>query len=129
MGRWTAALLAIGGAIGLLAGLIAGANQVLWYFEDDRLRNINWLAQDEKWNAEQLGKLDSILQRQDEIQSEMATQSLLLGEVRETQKRRFEELEQEHKWLVNELNAAVRTMAIELGRVSERHRGLPARHP
>ena len=94
---------------------------MLWYFEDDRQRNIVWLEQDVKWNAEQLTKLDEILQRQDEIRRELATQSLTLERIHDS----FEGLETEHKWIVGVVHSAVLSIALELGKVSERQNSLP----
>ena len=84
--------------------------------QDEATRQAAWLDLDKKEYAKQFGELTA-------IRKEMATQSLLLSEIRETQKRRFEELEGEHKWVVGEVYRGSIAMALELGRVSERTRG------
>lgn len=73
-------------------GILSSFAGVLWYFEDERNRNIGWEKQDQKWNAEQLAKLDELHADHDALRRD----------------------------LTEAINRAMMTMAIELGKVSER---------
>ena len=101
--RWIGAGLTVAGALSLVGG-------VFWFLLDSTARDEQWLELDKSWNEESLGRLQSILHRQSDIQKELATQTLRLAEIeglinRHWTERRdgFEELESEHKDVMIEL--------------------------
>ena len=77
--KWIGAFLAV-------VSLLATAWAVLWYFEDKRLRDESWYAEDQGWNQ-------ADAQSRREITEELATQTLRLEEI----ERRVIGLETDHK--------------------------------
>ena len=72
-----------------------------WYFQDEKLRNEQWFIDDERWNS-------AIIATLAEIKEEQAQHRVLLDDIASTQpehflqrENRFEELEQEHKRIVD----------------------------
>lgn len=44
-----------------VGGVLVGLERVWWYFEENRQRDILWLAEDTEWNNKQLNQLQAIL--------------------------------------------------------------------
>ena len=72
-----------------------------WYFQDEKLRNEQWFIDDERWNT-------AIIATLAEIKEEQAQHRVILDDMASSQteqflqrENRFEELEQEHKRLVD----------------------------
>ena len=63
----------------------------LWFLWDLQARDELWLQEDVRWNEGQLEKMQQILDRQLEIQAELATHSLRLSELVETLERHSDE--------------------------------------
>lgn len=95
---WTSILVTL---VTLAAGVGGG-----WYFIlDERERSI-----------EQSDRLAEIRREQEGIRKELATQTLLLREVRSEQ----DQIEARQRWLASEVNRAVGDMAVDVGRLMER---------
>ena len=121
LGRWLGIA-----ATGISVLSFAGA--VLWYFEDDRVRQIKWLDDDVRWNESQISSLAMILERQEAIQRELATQTLRLDATEELINRhwvqrenRFEELETLHTNLLTLLTERFADFSYKIGKHDGRH--------
>ena len=108
--------------------LLGLASTVVWYFEDDRVRQIQWLKDDVQWNESQISSLAAILERQEEIQRELATQTLRLDALdvlinRHWKQRedRFEELELLHTNLLTLLAERFADFSYRMGKHDGRH--------
>lgn len=59
---------------------------------------------------------------QSAIRKELATQTLTLKNIENRQQRKFLQMESEHKWLSSEINKALGSMSISIGRIMEREK-------
>ena len=80
---------------------------MVYFTYDLKLRDEIWMQEDIDWNADQIGKMQHILDRQLAIQQELAVQSLRLEDIEALINRhwaqredRFEELER-GQWDLN----------------------------
>lgn len=117
--KWFGLVLAVG------SGLTA-VGSVWWYLQDQKLRDEEWLRNDIVWNGNQISKLESIIGRQAEITEELATQTLRLAEIEnqiirhwDQREQRFEEIESEHKLVLQ----AIYSMGADIREAIGRHEG------
>ena len=94
------------GVILTFVAIISIAVTVWVYLEAERVRNETWMELDKSWNENQLHKLDTIL----ETQSQLEVHGVRLTEIENLINRhwgqredRFEELENEHKMLMQSM--------------------------
>ena len=73
------------GLAGAILTVLGFGATVLWYFENDRVRQTQWLRDDVQWNEELHFNLSAILARQEQIQRELATQTLRLDSIEDNQ--------------------------------------------
>ena len=77
--HWTAKWVGILSTVGLT--VLGFASTVIWYFEDDRVRQIQWRLDDAGEHAAQLASLNKIDTRLGKIQTELATQTQRLDDL------------------------------------------------
>lgn len=120
---WAGVIITVFGVLGSVGGLY-------WYFNDERIRNIEWNEDDVRWNNRQREDHKILITRQQEIKKELATQSVKLDElhtlIRDHWKQRedrFEELETEHKAIISTISTANDDLNFRLGFHAGRKKG------
>ena len=82
--------------LSLLSGLAYG----WWFLADYRQRDISAIEMDREHYQKELARLAEIRREQESIRRELATQSTSLQAIQRSQ----DALEQDHKWIVTEIN-------------------------
>ena len=84
-----------------------------------------FLSDEHERSIQQSTKLDEIRHEQEFIRKELATQSVLLTEIKSTQSdiinssnQRFTMRADEHRWLASEINKVLGSMAINIGELN-----------
>ena len=111
------------GLIVILFTVVGAGGSTWWYFQDKKLRDELWLKRDTAGNAEQVIKVEEVIRRQSDIAGELDTQTLRLADIealinRHWQQResRFEELESEHKMIMQGVFSSAADVREALGR-------------
>lgn len=112
--------------IGAIIGVISSSVGVWFYLEDLRNENAGWYEDDKNWNASILDNLNKVIENQAKINTILATQSVQLSELETLinqqttlQNSRFEQLEDEHKIIIQ----AIYNMNVDISHSLGLHEG------